>query len=100
MKKILILVGVLVAGSANAWFPYGPGGFGPGFYGGYGYGYGYGYMPFIPGPNFSYNTTILQQPAPIIVQPQPEVIYREAPPKIIYKDRYCDKNCFERQFTK
>ena len=55
MKKILILVGLLVTGSANAWiYPGGAGpyGFAPGFYGGFGYGMGYGmgYMPFIPGP--------------------------------------------------
>lgn len=77
MKKILILVGLLVAGAANAWFPYGPGFYGPGFYGGFGYGYGMGYMPFIPGPSFSYNTTIVQSPPVIIEQNQPQVIYRD-----------------------
>ena len=78
MKKILILVCLFVAGSANAW--YGPG-FGPGFYGGFGYGYGMGYgmgyMPFIPGPSFTYNTTVVQSPPVIIEQRQPEIIYRD-----------------------
>ena len=81
MKKILILIGLLVAGSANAWLPYGPyGPYGPGFYGGFGYGYGmgYGYMyPPLQVPSFNYQTTIVQQPPVIIEQRQPEVIYRD-----------------------
>nr|QMP83525.1 MAG: hypothetical protein [Caudoviricetes sp.] len=81
MRNVLMLTALLVSSQANAWLepfsPYGMmpyGGFG---YGGYGYGMG-GYIPFIPGPSFSYNTTVIQQPAPIIVQQPPQqVIYKE-----------------------
>jgi hypothetical protein len=80
MKKILILVGLFVAGSANAWIY--PGGFGPGFYGGFGYGYGMGYgmgymYPPLQVPSFNYTTVIQQSPPIIIEQRQPEVIYRD-----------------------
>lgn len=91
MKKILFAVLFLMSSSSNAWLtPYSPYGMMPMPYGGY--GYGMGYMPFIPGPSFNYQTTVIQQPAPIIVQQQPQVIYRESPPDIIYRD-VCNEEC-------
>ena len=98
MKTLLCTLILFVSISAHAWGPYGP--YGPGM--GYGYGYGMGYMPFIPGPSFNYT---IQQSPPIIVNnndQQPRVVERviEQPPKVIYKDRYCDKRCFEDQYSK
>lgn len=85
---------MLFSVNSNAWWGYPqPMPYGPYGYGGFGYGYGYGgYMPFIPSPSFNNSVTIIQQ--------QPEVIYREAPPRIIYRDRYCDRNCFADQYSK
>ena len=101
MKTLLCTLILFVSISAHAWGPYGP--YGPYGYGmGMGYGYGMGYMPFIPGPSFNYT---IQQSPPIIVNnndQQPRVVERviEQPPKVIYKDRYCDKRCFEDQYSK
>lgn len=90
MKKFLFAALLLTSLSSNAWLePFSPYGMMP--YGMYG-GYGMGYMPFIPGPSFNYQTTVIQQPAPIIVQQQPQVIYRESPPEIIYRD-VCNEEC-------
>lgn len=104
MKTLLCTLILFVSTSAHAWGPYGPyGPYGPGYGMGYGYGgYGMGYIPFIPGPSFNYT---IQQSPPIIVNnndQQPRVVERviEQPPKVIYKDRYCDKRCFEDQYSK
>ncbi len=98
MKTLIFSVLFLISADTFAWYPYGPG---MGW--GMGWGMGYNYMPFIPAPSFNY-TTVIQQSPPIIVNnnDQPRVIERivEQPPRVIYKDRYCDKRCFENQYSK
>ena len=93
MKKILFAALFLLSFNSNAWYgSYGPYGMMPyGMYGGYGYGMGYMYPP-LQVPSFNYQTTVIQQPAPIIVQQQPQVIYRESPPQVIYKE-VCNEEC-------
>lgn len=104
MKKVLFLVGILVSSQASAWI-YGPGPYGYGGYGymPYGYGYGgYGYMyPPLQVPSFNYQTTIVQQPPPVIIQ-EPRVIEKviTPPPKIEYKYKPCDDACFKRYYMK
>jgi hypothetical protein len=97
MKKVLTLTALLLSSQVNAWIePYSPYGMMPygGMYGGYGMMYPY---PPLQVPSFNYQTTVIQQPAPIIVQEaprQPEVIYRESPPKVIYKEvEVCNDEC-------
>lgn len=95
MKKILFAALFLMSFNSNAWLePFSPYGMMPIPYGGYGYGMGYGgYMyPPLQVPSFNYQTTVIQQPAPIIVQQQPQVIYRESPPQVIYKE-VCNEEC-------
>jgi len=90
MRNVLMLTALLVSSQANAWLePFSPYGMIPygGMYGGYGYGMGYMYPP-LQVPSFNYQTTVIQQPAPIIVQQPPQqVIYGESPPEVIYKDK-------------
>ena len=92
MKKVLFLVGILVSSQASAWI-YGPGPYG---YGGYGYMY-----PPLQVPSFNYQTTIVQQPPPVIIQ-EPRVIEKviTPPPKIEYKYKPCDDACFKRYYMK
>lgn len=80
--KIITLALILFSSQVSAWYGPGPGfGWGPGW--GYGMPYGYNYIPFIPGPSFNYQQTVIVQEPP---QPA-QVIIREPPPRVIVEER-------------
>lgn len=84
--KTLLLALILFSSQVSAWYGPGPGwgmGWGPGF------GYGMGYTPFIPGPTFNYQQTVIVQEPP----PPAQVIIREQPRVIVEEREVCNDEC-------
>lgn len=98
MKKIIFSILLLSSFPVLSWYPYGPGFIPYGGYGGWGgYPYGaYGAMGYawpIQAPSFNYNTVIQQSP-PVIIN------NNDQQPKVIYKYKPCDDECFRRYYSK
>lgn len=102
MKKVIFFL-IIFSPSVFAWYGGGAtgiyGGWGPYPYGAYG-AMGYGWA--IPTPSFNYSTVIQQSPPIIINNDQPQIIERviQAPPKIEYRYKSCDDECFRKYYSK